>query len=113
MATPINWHHSPIAQRILAKLHAGNVERRDHVGIPADFWTYGGADRWAEEAITALTCVRQASIEIELGYAFSDTDTDKTLTRRVAYLKADERTPSVTQAIIEAFAARKTQQVAA
>jgi hypothetical protein len=113
MATPINWHHSPIAQRILAKLHAGNVERRDHVGIPADFWTYGGADRWAEEAITALTCVRQASIEIELGYAFSDTDTDKTLTRRVAYLAAMERAPEVTQVVEWAFADRRASKVAA
>lgn len=106
--TVTNWHHHPLAQRLLAKLHVGNVERRDHVGIPADFWTYAGTDRFASEAILALEYFREASIDEAVGYAFADVsqhhnwDHDKAH----AWNRASMAAPSVTQAIAEAFASR-------
>lgn len=113
MPNPINWHHSPIAQRIIARLSPSNVERTTRIAIPADFWEYTGKDRWSSEALLALSYIRTAAIEIELGYAFEETDTDKTLTRRVAYLAAMDRAPDVSQVLDAAFDARHPVKVAA
>jgi hypothetical protein len=111
--TPINWHESPIAQRLIARLTPENTERSKRISIPADFYERTGKDRWASEVLLALFYIREASIDEAVGYSFADTDTDKTLTRRVAYLQAMERAPEVTQVVEDAFAARRALQVAA
>lgn len=106
---PINWHQSPIAQRIIARLDRGNVERTTRIAIPADIWVYTGKDRWSSEALLALEYIRTASIELELGYAFEETNTDETLTRRVAYLDAMDRAPEVSQVLEADFADRAVE----
>lgn len=106
---PINWHQSPIARRIIARLDRGNVERTTRIAIPADIWVYTGKDRWSSEALLALEYIRTASIELELGYAFEETNTDETLTRRVAYLDAMDRAPEVSQVLEAAFAERAVE----
>ena len=105
--TPINWHTTPVAQRIIARLHGGNTELRRRVFIPADYYVIAGTDRFAVEAVTALELIREVSIDEAVGYAFADTDSDKTLTRRVAYLAAMERAPEVTTVLEDAFAERE------
>ena len=103
------WHRNPIAQRIIARLDRSNVERTTRIAIPADYWVYTGKDRWSSEALIALDYIRTAAVELEVGYAFQETDSDTTLTRRVAYLKADDRAPAVSQVLEEAFAERAVE----
>ena len=58
------------------------------------------------EAMKAFVAHRTATIENELGYAFEETNGDRTMARRAAYLVAMERAPEVSQVLEEAFAER-------
>jgi len=109
----INWHRNPVAQRIIARLHTGNTEWQTRVSIPCDYRVLVGTTQQACDAITALEAIREVSIDEALGYAFTDTNTDKTLTRRVAYLQAMDRAPEVTTVLDEAFADREGEARAA
>lgn len=100
------WHRDPIAQRIIARLDRSNVERTTRIAIPADYWVYTGKDRWSSEALIALEYIRTAAIEEDLGYAFEETNVDRTMARRAAYLVAMERAPEVSHVLDEAFAER-------
>jgi hypothetical protein len=103
MATPINWHEGLIAQRLIARLHTGNVERQTRTAIPADYWVYVGRDRWAVDAITALNLIREIAVEESVGFRAVDARNGEQMG---AYLDTDERAPNVTEVLEMAFAAR-------
>lgn len=109
----INWHLSPVAQRIIARLDTANTELVRRVSIPADYFVLRGTDRFAVEAITALELIREVSIDEAVGFSFAEANTDKDNARRAAYLDATERAPEVTQVLEAAFADRQPVKVAA
>lgn len=113
MPTPINWHHSPIAQRIIARLNPANTELVRRVSIPADYFVLRGTDRFAIEALTALELIREVSIDEALGYSFAEANTDADNARRAAYLDAMDRAPEVTQVLEDAFSDREGEARAA
>jgi hypothetical protein len=113
--TPINWHESPIAQRLIARLTPQNTERATRISIPADFYELTGTDRWGSEVLLALAYVREASIDEAVGYSFYDVCEKHNWHqgKANAWQEAQRRAPSVTQVVEDAFAARRALQVAA
>lgn len=114
MSTPINWHLTPIAQRIIARLDERNTHLARRVSIPADFFERVGNDRFSIDAITALDLIREVSIDEAVGYSFYD------VCRRPSYDEAKchawqaaaDRAPTVTQVLNEAFADRQIERAA-
>lgn len=115
ISTPINWHLSPIAQRIIARLDESNTHSARRVSIPADFYERAGNDRFAIDAITALDLIREVSIDEAVGYSFYDVcqrhNWDEAKAK--AWQAAADRAPNVTQVLEEAFADCKPVKVAA
>ena len=102
--TPLNWHHTPVVRRLLDRLTPDNVELVKQVSIPCDFYKYGHTDAISERTLSALNEIRTVSIEEEFGSTFEEASAAG---RGLDYIATDERAPTVTAVIKEAFAARR------
>lgn len=96
----IEWHTTPVVRRILRGLGSSNCMPVRCTAIPRDFFVWAGRTPEADRILIALDVIRRASIEKELGFAFSDADNR---IEAEEYIRLDGETPSVYTVVLQHF----------
>lgn len=102
--TPTNWHQTPTAQRLLARLNPANVKRVKQLAIPNDFYVYRQTDDLTYRTLAALEEIRAVSIDEAFGATFVEAEAGG---RALDYIAAMDAAPTLYDAINGAFSARR------
>lgn len=109
--TAANWHKTPQARALIARLTPDNVETRRCMGVP-DFTILIGKTDAAHNTLTALDLLHETAPEIELGFSYASTQRPFRPAMAEQYLNCLATARSVLDVVIEAFAARAERAAA-
>jgi hypothetical protein len=101
-----NWHQTPQARALIARLCPDDLIERKQLGIPADFTIMLPRNDQADRTLTALEELRAVAPVIELGYDYASTQQPFDEPAAHRFLDCMATAPDVRSVLLAAFRER-------
>lgn len=101
-----DWHQTPQARALLARLSPADVTERKQFGASSDYYIPIPTNDQADRTLTALEELRAVAPVIELGYDFASTQQPFDEAAAVRFLDCLDTAPTVLDVVLAAFRER-------